>query len=280
MESTICINRVSRLLLQKTHKIPINFIPKEDANKLNDDELTQRFGGWSLLDFRTDEQGRGNLPDATWSKEDYAGKIEGCRKLICALGNPYQEHHFKTEWAKKYGHLNLGPGADNRKVESTKDFLDLLENFDLHGEDPTKRLRLAREMTYFAIYKVWGKSHPWAVKAEKEIMDALGLSYNGLLATGTSPARKQRGNCVKSVLVRQLSAFTEAARDKFEEYFFERFFARDVFSPALKKIKEQGWVHSTAKFVDAEDYVDIIEYENWDETAQRKARELYEKAGK
>ena len=98
---------------------------------------------------------------------------------------PLAIHHFKTEWAKKYGHLNLGPGADNPKVESTKDFLDLLENFDLHGEDPTNRLRLAREMAYFAIYKVWGKSHPWAVKAEKEIMDALGLSYNGLLATGT-----------------------------------------------------------------------------------------------
>lgn len=218
-------------------QIPRDFIPVEKAAaKLSPEELEQRFGSWKSVDFRPEAE-KGNSPQAGWTKEKFGPYLDGFRGLVSWVSTPFINGHFKKEFGRKFPNFTWGP--DKRKIESPDDFIQYLENVEV---TTPQELRALRDKVNFVCYVMYGKSHYWAVNAEGIIMEGLGLEYTEELSNGQKMQRRQRGGSIKAIMVKKLGEKTDAIRAKFEEIYLERFYVRDMFSPALVKLKEEKLV--------------------------------------
>ena len=253
-------------------KIPKDFIPEKSCLDLSKQELEQRFSNWNALDMRSEQEGNGRTPSEDWGLDKFATKLESVRSLISDLALPIMNQYFSTKFQERYPSITL---VDGRKLNCVKDFIDFLESFESRNDSD---LRLIREITSFVIYGIWGKSHIWAIHGEKAIMNWLGLAYVNTLSDGTKRKREQRGGCIKYLLVKERTQAGDEVRKTFEKTFYERFYTRDLFTPALHKLKHMKLVSEDATFVTYPESFDKLDLDDMDPSEIERVRVLFRSA--
>jgi hypothetical protein len=220
--------------------------------------------------------------DSEWGSEKFSEKLEALRSLIYAIAEPILNSHFNREFNRKYPSLTFD---GKRKIQSLADFIEYLESFVLTPEVDLHKLR---GIVSFVLYGMWGKSNLWAVRGESVVMDFLGFSYKGnQLCNGTSKTRNHRGACVKGALVKKKGISLTRINDCYERCFLERFYARDVFTKELGKLKEMKLISNETKEVPADAFDTFmsappkdIDPSKWTEQERSKYKLMFQKASK
>lgn len=161
--------------------------------------------------------------------------LDTFREIITAMAGPIINTHFAVAFNKKYPDFTFRGGRTVRKIEDIVDWI--------HAYDPNEpgemSLEDARAMVHFSIYPIFGKSNHWAEKGEREILDLLGLEYDGnRMSDKIVRKRTTRNGFAKHHCVKKADQLRTKIVDAWARCFNERFFARDNYKPKKDDGKE------------------------------------------
>lgn len=179
-----------------------------------------------VLDIRKGESKGAEPMDVEWNEEQFMERYDIFREIMYLLYGPVIDTHMGIEFNAKYPDFTF---ANNRKVNSMKDWCDFI-----HQYVPSEKLPLVevRAMNQFVVYGLWGKSNFWAEKGEHQILQMLELQYDGnRKSNGLVQKRAQRGGFVKAHGVRKLDMERHKVKEAWKRCFFEWPFNRDTFQP-------------------------------------------------
>ena len=240
--------------------------------------MEQRFAYWRVFDYRTAKDGYGNPPEGNWGAKKLGPYLDQTRKVIQWTAESLMDAHFKESWNGRKEYKDFTYGPDKRKIESLDEFHQYVQIANPRNPEEQKELR---EMVSFVVYGMWRKNHVWAYEGEKLFMEAMGWEYAEHLSNGNQMKRKQRGNCIKSTMVKKCGEKTDAIRLKYEELYQERMYVRDMFSPALTKLKSDNHVPATMKHWEVDmEMLNFDKLEFTDEKEKDRVEKLFDSCSK